>query len=177
MTGNSKKGIPGVGAMDPAADPRIDAALKFAGSATPESGLEGRILTRLAAERLRMDSDPERSIRTAWLGRFPARTLGLVTAGLMGFVIVAGSVMHSRRFKPAQMISPPALVLPAQGIGAASAVHPAAPASAPIPAGQPGRSARRSSPGRARIAPHARKAPGVAVPAPASGKSSSDSQN
>jgi hypothetical protein len=66
-------------------------------------------------------------------------------------------------------------VLPGQGIGAASAVHPAAPASAPVPAGQGarGRSSRRSGPGRARIAPHTPKAPGVAVPAP----SSNDSQN
>jgi hypothetical protein len=173
MTGENKNGV-----MDPAADPRIDAALHVIGSATPESGLEGRILTRLAEERLRMEAAPAPSVRAAWLGHFPVRALGLVTACLMGFVIVTGSVVHSRRIKPDQMVSPPPLVLPAQGIGAASAVHPAAPASAPILAGQPGRAARRSSPGRARIAPHARKAPGVAVPAPSSNKSSSsDSQN
>jgi hypothetical protein len=92
----------------------------------------------------------------------------------LGFVVVAGSVSHSRRIRP-QLVAPPSLVLPGQGIGAASAVHPAAPA--PVPAGQPGRSTRNSGPGRARIAPHTRKAPGVAVPAPPTKTASSDSQN
>jgi hypothetical protein len=114
MTGENKNGV-----MDPAADPRIDAALHVIGSATPESGLEGRILTRLAEERLRMEAAPAPSVRAAWLGHFPVRALGLVTACLMGFVIVTGSVVHSRRIKPDQMVSPPPLVLPAQGIGAA----------------------------------------------------------
>jgi hypothetical protein len=149
----------------------IDAALRTVGSATPASGLEGRILNRLASERLKIESEPARSPLLRWL---PARALGLVTACLLGFVVVAGSVTHSRRIRP-QLVAPPSLVLPGQGIGAASAVHPAAPA--PVPAGQPGRSARRSGPGRARIAPHTRKAPGVAVPAPPTKTASSDSQN
>ena len=34
----------------------IDAALRSVGSATPASGLEGRILTRLASERIRMET-------------------------------------------------------------------------------------------------------------------------
>jgi len=158
--------------QNPSITAAIDAALRTVGSTTPASGLEGRILTRLASERLKIEAEPAPS-RFRWL---PARALGLVTACLLGFVVVAGSVSHSRRIRP-QLIAPPSLVLPDQGIGAASAVHPAAPASAPVPAGQPGRSARRSSPGRARIAPHTRKAPGVAVPAPPTKSPSSDSQN
>ncbi len=156
-------------AMDSAPDARIDAALRSVGSADPAAGLEGRILTRLAAERVGIETAPARRLR---LRGFPARALGLAAACLIGFVIVAGSVSHSRsvRLRPG---GPPTLVLPGQGIGAASAVHPGAPASAPIPAGQGGRSDQTSSQGRARIGPHARKAPGVAVPAPSSNKSSS----
>jgi hypothetical protein len=159
----------------------IDAALRSISSATPSSGLEGRILTRLAAERTRMETTPPRRPLFARplfsrVGVFPARALGLMTACLLGFVVVAGSVSHSRHIKSGQGSAQPPLVLTGQGIGAASAVHPAAPASAPVPAGQPGRSARPSSPGRARIAPHARKAPGVAVPSPPSSHRS-DSQN
>jgi hypothetical protein len=156
-------------AMETPPEARIDAALHSIGSATPRSGLEGRILTRVAAERITMEAAPP---STLWLRGFPARALALVTVCLIGFVIVAGSVSHSRSIRPLPAAAP-SLVLPGQGIGAASAVHPAAPASAPIPAGQGGRSGQRSSQGRARIAPHARKAPGVAIPAPASNKSSS----
>jgi hypothetical protein len=87
--------------------------------------------------------------------------------------------VHSRRIKPGQVVAPPVLVLPGNGIGAASAVHPAAPATAPVPAGQSsrGRSTRHSGPGRARIAPHSRKAPGVAVPAPSATNPSPNSPN
>jgi hypothetical protein len=164
---------------EPRIEAAIDAALHQVGSATPAAGLEGRILNRLAAERLKIDAEPAPArwaARIRRLPRLPARALGLATACLMGFVIVAGSVSHSRRIRPGQETAPPVLVLPGHGIGAASAVHPAAPASTPVPAGQPGRAARRSGPGRARIAPHSRKAPG-AVPAPPSDKPSSDVQN
>lgn len=161
-------------ASDPRVAATIDAALSSIGSATPASGLEGRILTRIASERLKPEASPAHWPLFARFGQMhpvPARALGLVTACLLGFVIVAGSVMHSRRIKPGQVVAPPVLVLPSNGIGAASAVHPAAPASAPVPAGQGSRG--RSGPGRARIAPHSRKAPGVTVPAP----SSNDPQN
>lgn len=160
-------------AIEPENDPRltasIDAALGSVGTAAPEEGLEGRILNRLAAERTRFESEPRRRPLFGGRGSLTAQALGLVTACLMGFVIVAGTVSHSRRMKPALVAAPPALVLPGQGIGAASAVHPASPASTPVPASQAarGRSSRKSGPGRARIAPHTRKAPGVAVPAPA----------
>ena len=173
-------------AMDSGTDPRttatIDAALRSVGSATPTAGLQGRILTRLASERLRLEAAPPRLFPLTRFGRLhpvPARALGLVTACLLGFVIVAGSVVHSRRIKPGQVVAPPVLVLPGNGIGAASAVHPAAPATAPVPAGQSsrGRSTRHSGPGRARIAPHSRKAPGVAVPAPSATNPSPNSPN
>ncbi|MGA9984316.1 MAG: hypothetical protein WBP95_12635 [Acidobacteriaceae bacterium] len=162
-------------AMNSGTDPRtaatMDAALRSVGSATPAAGLEGRILNRLASERMKLESAPRLSPLTRFsrMHPFPARALGLVTACLLGFVIVTGSVVHSRRIKSG-VVAPPVLVLPGNGIGAASAVHPAAPATAPVPAGQGsrGRSTRRTGPGRARIAPHSRKAPGVAVPAPSS---------
>jgi hypothetical protein len=165
-------------AMEPENNPRttavIDEALHRVGSAAPAPGLEGRILTRLAAERMQMDTAPT---RPAFFRR-PAlsRSLGLVSGCLLAFVVVAGSVMHSRRLHANQPVAPPALVLPGHGIGAASAVHPAAPASAPVPAGQAahGRSTRRD--GRARISPQSRKPPGV-TPAPPAQSSSPDSQN
>lgn len=159
-------------------DARIDAALHSVGSATPGPGLEGRILTRLAAERLKDDAASARSgwaARLSRIPRLPRQMLGLATACLIGFVIVAGSVSHSHRTRFNHGSAPPSLVLPGSGIGAASAVHPAAPASTPAPTGQPGRSTRDSGPGRARIAPHSRKAPG-AVPAPPANQPSPDSQ-
>jgi len=157
----------------------IDTALRGMGSALPEPGIEGRILNRVAAERMAMEAEPARN---GWLAalrhtpRFARQALGLATTGLLGFLIVAGSVNHSRRVGPGR-VAPPALDLPGHGIGAASAEHPAAPASTPAPEGESGRASRHPQHGRARIAPHARKAHGVALPAPSSHKSSSpDSQ-
>lgn len=169
-------------AIEPDNDPRvrasIDAALTSVGTATPEDGLEGRILNRLAAERMKLDAQPQPRPLVGLRGSLTARALGLMTACLMGFVIVAGSVSHSRRPRPGSVVAPPSLVLPGQGLGAASAVHPASPAAAPVSPSQAarGRSSRRSGPGRARIAPHTRKAAGVAVPAPAT-TPNSDSPN
>ena len=157
-------------AVDPhaSADLRIDHVLRSIGSATPDAGFEGRVLDRLAAARLASQSKPS---PISWLSRFSRQALGLVTACGLCLAIIAGSVSHSRRLNHA---APPALPLAGQGIGAASAVHPAAPAS-PAPAGEPGRASRSSDQGRARIAPHSRKAPG-AVPAPPVNKGTSDSQ-
>ena len=168
-------------AVEPENDPRItatiDRALASVGSAAPEDGLEGRILNRLAAQRIKLAAEPKRQPLFGGRGSLAAKGLGLVTACLMGFVIVAGSVSHSRRIKPASVVAPPALVLPGHGIGAASAVHPASPASAPVPASQAARGrSSRTTQGRARIAPHTRKAPGVGVPAPAKSPGS-DSPN
>lgn len=144
-------------------DERIDAALRAVGTAVPEPGIEGRILTRLAAERGAAAAVPAR-----WWPRYSFPALGIATAGLACAVIVVGSVNHSRLHHPGH-IAPPVLALPGNGVGAASAVHPAAPVTMPVPAtaATRGRSTRTLSHGRARIAPHARKANGVVVPAPA----------
>jgi len=150
---------------------RIDAALHEVGTATPAPGLEGRILTRLAAQRSKLGalpgSLPSRAPRR--LQQIFVPVFGFASAVLMCAAIVGGSVSHSRRTPPGQ-VAPPVIHLPGTGVGAASAVHPGAPASAPVPAGPAarGRSVRHASPGRARIAPHAHKAPGVAVPLPES---------
>jgi hypothetical protein len=141
--------------------PRIDAALRSTGTATPPEGLEGRILTRLAAARL---AEP----RASWFARWPRYSLpvfGFAAAGLLCAVIVVGSIDHARRLGRAP--APPVLTLHGQGMGAASAVHPAAPASAPLAAGanNHGRAVHKLSHPRARIAPNAHKAHGVAVPA------------
>lgn len=158
---------------DPRANAVIDAALYSVGAVTPASDLQGRILTRLAAERLRNGNTAAPSVFLPWLARVTRNpALCGVSACLLAGVIVASSVSHSHRMHAAGPgVVPPVLVLPAHGLGAASAIHPAAPASTPAPADQDsrGRSAQQTK-GRARIAPHAHKAPGVAVPAP-------DSQN
>ena len=155
-------------ALDPSTDPRtaaIDAALRRVGAQDPTPGLEGRILTRLAAARLNSEA-PNR--RAPWL-RFTYPAMGALTAALIAAAIVGGSVRHSHEVPPGPVVAPPVLPLPAQGLGTASAVHAAAPTSTPVPATQAsrGRSARRIGPGRARIAPHTHRAPGVAVPGPA----------
>jgi len=145
---------------------RIDAALRAVGTAAPAPGLEGRILTRLAAARMQVGAEPAGLFRR--LPRPVVPLLGFACASVMCAVIVVGSVNHSRRHHPSLVPPPPVLAVPGTGVGAASAMHPAAPATARVPAGpvSRGRSTHRTAPGRARIAPHARKAPGVAVPAP-----------
>jgi negative regulator of sigma E activity len=145
---------------------RIDAALHSAGSATPAAGLEGRILTRLAAERSAMEAHPVRMGFFARMPGYAAPVLGMAIASLVCAVIVVGSVDHSRTLH--RTPAAPVLVLPGQGLGAASAVHPAGPATAPMMAGPAsgGRFTRHMSHPRARIAPNAKKADGVAVPAP-----------
>jgi len=161
---------------EPAADPRIDLALRIVGSAMPKDGFEGRILNRLAAARVAGGSKPSPVSWITGLPRFSRQALGVITACGLCLAIVVGSVGHSRR--TSHGAAPPALPVGGQGIGAASAVHPAAPASTPAPAGEPGRTSRSSDRsadrGRARIAPHSRKAPG-AVPAPPANKAG-DSQ-
>ena len=146
---------------------RIDAALHSAGSANPTPGLEGRVLTRLAAERAAMEAHPARMGFFARVPGYAAPVLGVATASLVCAVIIVGSVDHSRtrHSDPAA----PVLMLPGHGLGAASAVHPAGPATAPVAAGpgSRGRSVQHMSHPRARIAPNAKKANGVVVPAPA----------
>jgi hypothetical protein len=152
---------------DGRSDARIDNALRSVGAVTPDTGFQGRILSRLAAERIARPARPPVFIRlfaTGRMPRFPRAALGLGTACVLGFGIVAGSVSHSRR--AGHGVLPPPLPLSGQGLGAASAMHPAAPASTPAPAGVSGRASQPSpDKGRAEIQPHSHKAPGV-VPAP-----------
>lgn len=148
---------------------RIDAALRAVGTAMPEAGLQGRILNRLAAERMAMKGAP--AGLAGLLHRMPRFAGAAVTAVFVcvaGSAIVVGSVEHSRGLHRTPVVAPPVPGLSGNGIGAASAVHPAAPVSVPVPATQSsrGRSSRNADHGRARIQRHARKAAGVAVPAP-----------
>lgn len=144
-------------------DRRIDAALRAIGDAVPAAGMEGRILTRLAAVRSGGWRPAHASRR---LPRFLVPLAGFASTGLVCGVIVIASVNHSHRYHPG-VVAPPILQVQGGGVGAASAVHPAAPASAaPVPAGPAARGHHRAAQnGRARIAPHAKKAPGIALPA------------
>ena len=154
-------------------DRRIDAALHEIGMVAPEPGLEERILTRLAAARVDAGTEPAGAFRGSprRLPRAVRPLLGFACASMVCAVIVAGSVVHSRRGHGVMPPAPPVMQAPGTGVGAASAIRPGAPASAPVPAGSAarGRSSHSSSQGRARIAPHAHKAAGVAVPAPPAG--------
>ena len=143
----------------------VDAALRAAGSATPEPGFEGRILTRLAQARTEGNAAAGTGLGRR-LMRAAAPAMGFVCATLLCAVIVGSSVRFSHRNHPGPVAGPPAIQMQGTGVGAASAVHPAGPASARVPAGTTGRASRRTAQGRARIAPQARKAPGVAVPGP-----------
>jgi len=151
------------------AEERIDAALRRVGNTTPEPGLQGRILNRLAAERMTMKDVPAAPVALLHrMPRFAGVALTAVFVCVAGTAIVIGSIDHSRGLHHAPVVAPPVPGLPGNGIGAASAVHPAAPVSVPVPATQSnrGRSSRAADRGRARIQRHAHKAPGVAVPAP-----------
>ncbi|HEX3987329.1 MAG TPA: hypothetical protein VHX13_12055 [Acidobacteriaceae bacterium] len=148
---------------------RIDAALRAVASATPEAGLQGRILNRLAAER--MGANPAPSGLAGLLHRVPRFAGAAVTAVFVcvaGTAIVIGSVDHSRALHRAPVVAPLVPGLSGNGIGTASAVHPVAPVSVPVPASRSsrGRSSRAADRGRARIQRHSHKAAGVAVPAP-----------
>jgi len=153
------------GEFDRESGAKIDAALRAAGTATPQPGFEGRILTRLAQARGEGNAASGAGLGQR-LMRKASPALGFVCATLLCAVIVGSSVRFSHRNHPGPVAGPPAIRMQGTGVGAASAVHPAGPASTPMPAGTTGRSSRRTAQGRARIAPQARKAPGVAVPAP-----------
>ncbi|MFT4114483.1 hypothetical protein [Silvibacterium sp.] len=84
--------------LDPAIQARIDAALAQVGSATPRSGLEGRIAAHLSFAQER--STPAESYRgVSWFS--PRRMAALAGAGAFAaLVIVTGSVAHSRHVLP-----------------------------------------------------------------------------
>ncbi len=68
--------------------------------------------------------------------RFAGAAVAAVFVCVAGSAIVIGSVDHSRGLHRAPVVAPPVPGLPGNGIGAASAVHPAAPVSVPVPASQ-----------------------------------------
>ena len=152
--------------VQPELDGQIDAALRAIGTAAPAAGMEGRILTRLAAARSGVERPAHGTHR---MFRFMVPLAGIASASLVCGVIVVASVNHSHRSHPG-MVAPPPILQIQGGVGAASAVHPAPPASAaPVPAGPAarGRSTHKTAQrGRARLAPHAKRAPGIALPAP-----------
>lgn len=150
---------------------KIDAALRMLGSATPDPGMAGRILTRVAAARTGEDRTTEQRMHRLGLRHVLGPVAGFASVGVMCGVIVVASVNHSYRHTPG-MIAAPVLPMQGGGVGAASAVRPAAPGST-APADSAARSSQRGNHttaqhGRARIGADAKKAPGVAVPAPGS---------
>lgn len=152
---------------------RIEEALKSIGTAVPEIGLEGRILTRVAAARINGEADSGLGLPLPGLQRrvprFVFPVLGFASVGLVCAVVIGGSVRQPVANAARPAVAPPVLHLPRSGFGTASAVHPAAPASTPVPPNTISRGHTRVPPGhgRARIARHAHKAHGVAVPPPA----------
>jgi hypothetical protein len=154
------------GEFDRETGARIDATLHAVGTVRPEPGFEGRILTRVAKARAEGNAAVNAGLGQR-LMRKAAPALGFVCATLLCAVIVGSSVRYSHRNHQTPVAGPPAIQMQGTGVGAASAVHPAGPASTPMPAGTTGRSSRRTAQGRARIDPQARKAPGVAMPVPA----------
>lgn len=142
-------------------DEQIDRALRVLGSVTPEPGMQDRLHRRLQA---RLAVEP---VTAARFFRLPQLVAGFAAAAIASAVIIAGSVSHSRHMLPVA----PGLNLPGNtqpGVGAASAAHIASQPVTALPQDRP-RSIRKTTNGRAIIAPGARKPSGVAVPkAPAS---------
>ena len=148
---------------------KIDAVLRAIGGAVPDPGMEGRILTRLAAARTSTEAAPV--ILGRRVPRFVGPLAGFASAGLVCGVIVVGSVRHSQQMHRGAQPAVPVLQIQGGGVGAASAVRPADPGTAaPVPASPAARARgthRTAQRGRARIARQAKKAPGVTVPVPA----------
>jgi hypothetical protein len=125
---------------DPLIDLQLDATLRALGSAAPASGLEGRVLARLDAERARM-RDRSGENRTVFF-RMTSSIFGVCGAALACTLIVVASVSYSHRANPALG---PAMQMGGSGVGAASAMHRAAPQPlAPAPKGH-GRSHKKAT--------------------------------
>lgn len=133
---------------------QIDSTLRMLGTAVPASGLEERILFRLAGANSRA--------RHQRLFTFPQLAVGVAATLVGGAVIIVGSVTHSRHMLPVA----PGIHLPAAaetGVGAASAAHVATHPVAALPSTRP-RSVRRTVNGRAVISSDAKKHNGLSVP-------------
>lgn len=135
-------------------DEQIDRTLRLIGSATPDAGMEDRILARIAR--------PIANNATPRFFRVPQLAFGMAAAAMVSVVIIAGSVSHSRHMLPVA----PGLHLPTSaqpGVGAASAAHVARQPVTSLPQDRP-RSVRKTVNGRAVISSHAKKSAGIAVP-------------
>jgi hypothetical protein len=125
---------------NPLTDPRLDAALRALGSVAPASGLEGRVLARLDAERVRM-RNTSRENRAVFF-RMTSSIFGVCGAALACALIVMASVSYSHRTNP---VLPGTMQTGGSGVGAASAMHRAAPQPlAPAPKGH-GRAHKKST--------------------------------
>jgi hypothetical protein len=125
---------------DPLTDPRLDATLRALGSVAPTSGLEGRVLARLDAERARM-RNTSREHRAVFF-RMTSSIFGVCGAALACALIVVASVSYSHHANPAV---PGAMQTGGSGVGAASAMHRVAPQPlAPAPKGH-GRSHKKAT--------------------------------
>lgn len=146
----------------------MDAALRLLGSAEPPAELPSRIIATCMEARIATGSVKGHS---GWhFFRVPKLAIAGATAVLVGVVIVAGSVEHSRnaamptagmQFAGATSSEPG--TTRSSGLGTASAAHRAA---QPVKAVHHGRARplRRANHGRASVTRQVRKPAGVAVP-------------
>lgn len=135
-------------------DEQIDRTLRALGSVTPVTGMEERILVRLAQAKARNKA-------RRFLG-LPQLAFGMVAAAMASAIIVAGSVSHSRHLLPVA----PGLHIPTAsqpGLGPASAAHIAPQPVTTLPQDRP-RSVRKTLNGRAVISSKAKKPAGIAIP-------------
>lgn len=131
---------------------QIDRTLHVLGAAEPASGMEERILARLAQQGAGRRS----------FFRVPQLVFGLAAAAAVCAVIVVGSVSHSHHMLPvAPGLQVPGITQP--GVGAASGVQIAPQPVTALSQDRP-RSVREESNGRAVISFKAKKRAGVAVP-------------
>jgi hypothetical protein len=135
-------------------DKQIDRTLLLIGSASPDAGMEDRILARIA--------QVGTSRKAPRFFSLPQLAFGMSAAAAASLLIVVGSVNHSRHMLPiAPGIHIPAAAQP--GVGAASAAHVAPQPVTSLPHDRP-RSVRNTVNGRAVISPKAKRPAGVAVP-------------
>jgi 2-methylaconitate cis-trans-isomerase PrpF len=133
----------------------IDGALRAISNATPREGLEGRVAIRIAHARNEKLQPIHRGVSWARL------VVTATSCAVACAIIIAGSVHHSRATLPASPNGDIRLMGPSGGLGAASAAHLAT--QEVTPTGRP-RAVRKTTDGRATIAPDAQKRAGEAVP-------------
>ncbi|WP_158750885.1 hypothetical protein [Acidobacterium sp. S8] len=138
-------------------DEQIDAALRRLASAAPPPDLEQRVRARLRHKSAERKTSGGKLMDFFFGQRI---VFASAAAGLVGFMIVVGSVQHSHQ----RAFSAPAIHLPSgNGLGAASSTH-IAPAPIAVPEHSRARSEHKVENGRATVSRDARKPKGVAVP-------------